>query len=283
LLSQADQDQHRPSGRALFPRQTGTSADQVAEPCHRMECHTPWARFGALQVGWGALGGPFSPRGRALFPRKAGRAGFLAISGHKPMGTKADQDQHRPRGRAIFPRKAGGPGRPGPAQTEGQSNHSQEGRRTRQTRTSTDRGAEPSFPGRQADQDQPDQGSPLCLFACCSQSHKPNNSSSWLCPLVCAHPCFIHLLLLFRAVSLTNPKEAPQSCCSNLGWFRSSGKEGTADCPSVCAGPLHITTAIHVVFIEAHSIDIDSVGGAIEKEQSAHDCRREGNSQDQGH
>ena len=34
-----------------------------------------------------------------------GRAGFLAISGHKPMGTKADQDQqdqdqHGPRGRA---------------------------------------------------------------------------------------------------------------------------------------------------------------------------------------
>ena len=44
---QQDQDQHRPRGRALFPGQTG--ADQVAEPCHRMECHTPWARFGAMQ------------------------------------------------------------------------------------------------------------------------------------------------------------------------------------------------------------------------------------------
>jgi len=62
-------------------------------------------------------------------------------------GTKADQDQqdqqdqHRPRGRALFPRQTGTradqvaerhKGRPGPAQT----------------RTSTDRGAEPSFPGR---------------------------------------------------------------------------------------------------------------------------------------
>ena len=70
-----DQDQHRPRGRALlpgraerarFPRQTRTSTDRGAEPsflsrpgpappsgapCHRMECHTPWARFGAIQLG----------------------------------------------------------------------------------------------------------------------------------------------------------------------------------------------------------------------------------------
>jgi len=60
----------------------------------------PLGPFRGNTGGIGAFGGPFLPRGRA---------GFLAISGHKPMGTKADQDQHRP----------------GPAQTEGQSPLSQ--------------------------------------------------------------------------------------------------------------------------------------------------------------
>ena len=62
----------------------------------------PLGPFRGNAGGMGAFGGPFLPRGRA---------GFLAISGHKPMGTKADQDQqdqdqHGPRGRARFPRQA---------------------------------------------------------------------------------------------------------------------------------------------------------------------------------
>ena len=99
-LSRADQDQHRPRGRALLPRQTRTSADQAAEPCHRMECHTPWARFGAMQEGWGPSAGP-SRRGAE--PLQAEQA-FSQSAVTNPVG------QGRP-----------GPAKPGPAQTEGQS------------------------------------------------------------------------------------------------------------------------------------------------------------------
>ena len=111
-LSQADRDQRRPSGRASS--QNGTSH--------------PLGPFRGNAGGMGAFGGisghkpvgtkadqdqqdqdQHGPRGRALVPRKAGRAGFLAISGPKPVGTMADQDQHRP----------------GPARTVGQSPLSQ--------------------------------------------------------------------------------------------------------------------------------------------------------------
>jgi hypothetical protein len=64
----------------------------------------PLGPFWGNAGGMGAFGGPFSPRGRA---------GFLAISGHKPMGI----GKGRP-----------GPARPGPARTEGQSALSQAGR-----------------------------------------------------------------------------------------------------------------------------------------------------------
>jgi len=66
----------------------------------------PLGPFRGNAGGMGAFGALLA-EGRAL----AGRAGFLAISGHKPMGIKADQDQqdqdqHGPRGRARFPRQA---------------------------------------------------------------------------------------------------------------------------------------------------------------------------------
>ena len=47
---QDQQDQHRPRGRALFPRQTGTRADQVAE--NRMEVTPPGPVSGQC---WGHL------------------------------------------------------------------------------------------------------------------------------------------------------------------------------------------------------------------------------------
>ena len=159
-----DQDQHGPRGRAilpgqaerafpgrpgpaqtesraLFPRQTGTSTDRVAAHLSQNGMSHPLGPFRGNASGMGAFGGPFSSRGRG--------AGFLAISGPKPVGTwqtrtSKDQDQHGPRGRALFPRKAGRAGflaisgpkpvgtmadqdqhRPGPARTVGQSPLSQ--------------------------------------------------------------------------------------------------------------------------------------------------------------
>jgi hypothetical protein len=52
LLSQADQDQHRPRGTAIIPGQTRTSIDQDQ---HR-------------------------PRGRALFPRQTRTSGSMLMS-----------------------------------------------------------------------------------------------------------------------------------------------------------------------------------------------------------
>jgi hypothetical protein len=112
--------------RACFPRQTRTITDRVAEPSFpgrpgpaptsgralsQNGCHTVWAPLRGNVGGMGAFGGPFSPRGRPLFPRKAGRASFLAMVTN-PWA----------QGRPV----------------------------TGQTWTSTDRGAEPSFPGRQS-------------------------------------------------------------------------------------------------------------------------------------
>jgi len=61
---QDQQDQHRPRGRALFPRQTGTRADQVAER-HK-------GRPGPAQTRTSTDQDQHRPRGRALFPRQTG-------------------------------------------------------------------------------------------------------------------------------------------------------------------------------------------------------------------
>jgi hypothetical protein len=106
LLSQADQDQHRPRGTAIIPGQTGTSADQVAEPCHRMECHTPWARFGAMQEGWGPSAGPSRRGAEPLQAEQAfSQSAVTNPWAQRQTRTSIDQDQHRPRGRALFPRQ----------------------------------------------------------------------------------------------------------------------------------------------------------------------------------
>ena len=127
-LSQADQDQHRPRGRALLPRQTRTSAlDQAAEPCHRMECHTPWARFGAMQVGWGPSAGPSRRRAEPSF---LGRQAEQAFSQSAVPNPWAQRQTRTSKTRTST--------------TEGQSALSRQAEWAfSQTRTSTDRGAEP--------------------------------------------------------------------------------------------------------------------------------------------
>ena len=103
-------------------KQTETEA-RAFFSCCGMDVTLYGPHYGAMQVGWGPLAGP-SCRGRPLFPRKAGRASFLAISGHKPVGTRQTSD--RPdldsTDRGAEPSF---PGRPGPARTEGQSPVSQ--------------------------------------------------------------------------------------------------------------------------------------------------------------
>jgi hypothetical protein len=92
----------------------GNESNKSTTKMYRTECHTVWAPFRGNAGGTGAFDGPFSlGRGRPLFPRKAGRASFLAISGHKPVGTRQTSDQP--------------------------------------DRTNTDRGADRSFPGRWAE------------------------------------------------------------------------------------------------------------------------------------
>ena len=89
---------------------------------------------------------------------------------------------------------------------------------------------------------------------------------------------------VFRAVSLTNPKEAPLSCCSNLGWF--SGALGKRCCRlplGLCWSTSYVTTVIHATFIVIEADSIDSVSGATEKEKGTHDCRTEGRRQEQEH
>jgi len=154
----------------------GNESNKSTTKMYRTECHTVWAPFRGNAGGMGAFDGPFSlGRGRPLFPRKAGRASFLAISGHKPVGTRQtsdqpDRDQHGPRGRPLFPRKVG---RASFLAITGSQTH-----------------------GHKADQDQPDQdqqrssGRACLLFACYSPSHKPN-SSRRIDDLMsgCAHSC----------------------------------------------------------------------------------------------
>ena len=125
-----DQDQHGPRGRALFPgqaeracfpRQTRTSTDRGAlpsfpgrpgpappsgAPCHRMECHTPWARFGAMQEGWGPSAGPSRRGAEPLQAEQAfSQSAVTNPWAQRQTRTSIDQDQHRPRGRALFPRQ----------------------------------------------------------------------------------------------------------------------------------------------------------------------------------
>ena len=119
--AEADQDQHRPRGRALFPRQTGTRADQVAE---RHKGRPGPARQDQQDQD------QHRPRGRALFPRQTGAERHKkGRPGPGQSGTrKADQDwgraaQERQTRTGAERHKKGrpGPARPGPAQTEGQS------------------------------------------------------------------------------------------------------------------------------------------------------------------
>ena len=90
----------------------GTNQINQQQRCTERNVTLYGPRFGAMRVGRGPSAGP-SCRGRPLFPRKAGRASFLAISGHKPVGTRQTSDQP--------------------------------------DRTNTDRGADRSFPGRWAE------------------------------------------------------------------------------------------------------------------------------------
>ena len=77
---------------------------------YRMDCHTPWARFGAMQAGWGPSAGPSRRGAEPSFPGRQSR-----------LSRNQRSQTHGHKGRP-------GPARPGPARTEGQSALSQAGR-----------------------------------------------------------------------------------------------------------------------------------------------------------
>ncbi len=92
-----DHDQHGPRGRALFPRQTRTSTDQVAEPSFPGRPGPAPAKWQSLVTEWNVTPpGPVS--GQCRWDGGLRRDQWSQTRGHKG----------RP-----------GPARPGPAQTEG--------------------------------------------------------------------------------------------------------------------------------------------------------------------
>ena len=99
-----DQDQHRPRGRPLFPRQTGTSTDRVAAHLSQNGMSHPLGPFRGNTGEMGAFGGPFLPGAEPSVPGRQAEQAFSQSAVTNPVG------QGRP-----------GPARPGPARTEGQS------------------------------------------------------------------------------------------------------------------------------------------------------------------